>query len=468
VTVNLPTRAMTGRNWDGSEHNWRRAPAQYGAIHFHDDDVYDSGWDVDFALDVPERLPCGLYAVRLLAGNSEERIPFVVLPKRGAENKLAVLLPTASYMAYANEAMGFAMSGAEQMTGQLTAFTPTHLYLNEHPEYGLSLYDSHSDGSGVSYSSRLRPILNMRPKFHFHWACYGKQGSHLREFNADLSLIDWLTHIGAEHDVITDEDLHREGYALLKPYRALITGGHPEYTSTAMREGLAAFTAGGGRLMYLGGNGFYWRIAFSDTHPGAIEVRRNEGGIRTWAALPGEYFMSFTGEYGGMWRRQGNFAPQALCGVGFTAEGFDKSSYYRRTKASFDPRVDFMFKGIGADELIGDFGFHGDGAAGNELDRADTLLGTPANALIVAQSENHTALYFVVNEEVLVNNPWIDGTNNPLVRADMVFYETSNGGAVFSVGSIAYNQSLGWNNYRNNVARLTGNVLRRFLDPTPF
>lgn len=168
MTVNLPTRAMTGRNWDGSEHNWRRAPAQYGAIHFHDDDVYDSGWDVDFALDVPERLPCGLYAVRLLAGNSEERIPFVVLPKRGAENKLAVLLPTASYMAYANEAMGFAMSGAEQMTGQLTAFTPTHLYLNEHPEYGLSLYDSHSDGSGVSYSSRLRPILNMRPKFHFH------------------------------------------------------------------------------------------------------------------------------------------------------------------------------------------------------------------------------------------------------------------------------------------------------------
>jgi hypothetical protein len=27
--------------------------------------------------------------------------------------------------------------------------------------------------------------------------------------------------------------------------------------------------------------------------------------------------------------------------------------------------------------------------------------------------------------------------------------------------------SLGWNGYRNNVARVTENVLRRFVDPRP-
>lgn len=41
--VNLPARAMTGHNWDGTEMDWRRAPDQYGAIHFHDDDIDDAG-----------------------------------------------------------------------------------------------------------------------------------------------------------------------------------------------------------------------------------------------------------------------------------------------------------------------------------------------------------------------------------------------------------------------------------------
>ena len=43
----------------------------------------------------------------------------------------------------------------------------------------------------------------------------------------------------------------------------------------------------GGRLMYLGGNGFYWRVARNPAVPGVLEVRRAEGGIRTWAAEGG-------------------------------------------------------------------------------------------------------------------------------------------------------------------------------------
>ena len=39
--VHQPVRAMTGWNWDGSEDDWRLAPEQYGAIHFHDDDLDD-------------------------------------------------------------------------------------------------------------------------------------------------------------------------------------------------------------------------------------------------------------------------------------------------------------------------------------------------------------------------------------------------------------------------------------------
>ena len=43
-----------------------------------------------------------------------------------------------------------------------------------------------------------------------------------------------------------------------------------------------------------------------------------------------------------------------------------------------------------------------------------------------------------------------------------------NGGAVFSTGSIAWAGSLAHNGYDNNVARITENVVRRFLDPRPF
>ena len=33
----------------------------------------------------------------------------------------------------------------------------------DHPELCGSLYDSHLDGSGVCYTSRLRPVLNFAP-----------------------------------------------------------------------------------------------------------------------------------------------------------------------------------------------------------------------------------------------------------------------------------------------------------------
>ena len=466
--VNLPARGMTGWNFTGREMCWRHAPEEYGAIHFHDDDLYDAGWEADFAWTVPARQKSGVYAARLRAGDSEEYVPFVVLPAPGRAARIAFLLPTVEYMAYANEHMAFDGALAELLTGQLPTLTPNQLFLNEHREYGASLYDSHSDGSGVCYSSRLRPILNMRPKVETPWACAGEDATNAREFILDMYVVDWLEHFGFAHDVITDEDLHREGADLLAPYAVLITGGHPEYYSKAMRDAVHGFTQRGGRLMYLGGNGFYWRVAMHRELPGVIEVRRCEAAIRTWEADPGEYYHSFTGEYGGLWRHQGDTAPQRLAGVGFVAEGFDKSSYYRRMPDGFDPRARFVFEGIGADELIGDFGYHGEGAAGNELDHADRRLGTPPHALVLARSENHTDLYLVVNEEVLVNHSGLGGTENEKVHADMVFYETPNGGAVFSVGSICYPASLPWNGYDNNVARLTTNVLRRFADSTPF
>ena len=41
-------------------------------------------------------------------------------------------------------------------------------------------------------------------------------------------------------------------------------------------------------------------------------------------------------------------------------------------------------------------------------------------------------------------------------------------GCRFSTGSIGWAVSLAYAGYSNEVARITANVLRRFIDPTPF
>ncbi|HVB78403.1 MAG TPA: N,N-dimethylformamidase beta subunit family domain-containing protein [Candidatus Binataceae bacterium] len=457
--INQPTRAVTGYNWTSEEQNFIHVPAQYGAIHFHDDDLHDAGWETDFELLVPVGLKSGIYAARLRAGDEEDYIPFYVRPLRGKESRIALLAPTASYMAYANDHLTTNSSVAQLMIARNPVMQRQDLFLAQHREYGLSTYDTHSDGSGVAYSSRLRPILNMRPKYR-HWL-----SPSLWQFNADLHLVDWLTEKGFDFDVITDQDLNYEGPELLKPYKAVLTGSHPEYYSGTMLDALETYQRGGGRFMYMGANGFYWIIAYHPSDPNIIEVRK-ENGSQAWKAKPGERHLSFTGEYGTLWRHRGR-APQKIAGTGFVAEGFDVSSYYRRMPDSFDSRVAFIFEGIGADELLGNFGLVGGGAAGLELDIYDTELGTPPHALLLASSEKHTDVYLEVLEEMYFNAPGVSGTQSARVRGDVVYYTTPNGGAVFSVSSIAFCGSLSHNNYHNNCSRMIQNVLTRFVSEEP-
>lgn len=363
--VNMPTRAVTGHNFTGEEMCWRNTPEQWSAVHFHDDDVYDAGWLSDFELAIPDSMRSGIYAVRLHAEEQEQFITFVVRPARGTANaKLLYLFPLATHMAYANEHLGTDAAQVQVHLDRATVLQPHQIFLNEHREYGHSLYDCHSDGSGVCYSSRLRPIVNMRPNTE---ASFEPAETTLWLLTGDLHIASWLENLGEEYDVATDEDLHKEGEELLGKYRTVITGSHPEYCSKRMRDAIANFTTQkGGRLMYMGGNGFYWRIAFHPTLPGIIETRRAECGSRTWEAPAGEYYHSFTGEHGGLWRRQGRTAPNTLVGNGFIAQGFDTSTYYRKTADAGNERVSFMFAGVEGD-VLGNFGLIGGGAAGIEI-----------------------------------------------------------------------------------------------------
>ena len=463
---NLPDRAMTGSNWSGREHRWTHAPEEWGAIHFHDDDIGDVGWTPSLAIEIPADWPSGIYAVHLESAAGMDNVPFVVRPADGsATAKVAILLPTVSYHVYGN----FVRAGwgrnnrARALEWGAITHTP-----DENPELGLSPYNFHSDGSGVTMASMFRPMIDKRVK-HFEMMDPAEYGSGCYWINVDSYIVDWLTRKGIPHDVVTDHDLHAEGVSLLEPYSLVITCQHPEYHTTEMLDGLEGFLAKGGRLMYLGGNGFYWKTVFHPQAPYALEVRRAEGGIRLWATEVGESYHAFDGSYGGLWRRIGRPANK-LVGNGFSSQGVYLGFPYTVADAIADRRVAFLREGLETElrpgVRFGERGFMGGGAAGHELDRWDPKLGSPRHALIVASAVVDHPQYQPVNEDRL-GHVW-PGPLEAVIRSDIVFFETPAGGAVLSVGSMNFVGALPVDGYDNLLTRMMTNAVKRFVDPAPF
>ena len=455
--INLPARGMTGASWDGQEMCWRHKPEHYAAIHFHENDIFDFGWDTDFSFNIPDDLPSGVYAARISCDGHEDAIPFFVLPQKGKRTAdLCVLVSTFTYAVYGNHARPDYTPEWDKTFAEWNCYPHNPA---AHKTYGLSTYNYNKDGSGICHASHRRPLFNMKPGYRTF--PYG-EGSGLRHFQADSHLIAWLHHEGIAYDIVTDQELHDDGLAAIEGYKAVTTGSHPEYHTKETLDALQSYRDSGGRLAYLGGNGFYWRVALHQEGNGAIEIRRAETGIRAWAAEPGEYYNAFDGQYGGIWRRNGR-PPQALAGVGFSAQGQFEGSYYRRKVDRSDPEVGWIVEGIDG-ETIGDFGFSGGGAAGFELDRADVRLGTPAHARVIASSENHTDSFVLVPEEHLTHiTNWPGEPVEDLLRADMIYFDVPGGGAVFATGSITFCGSLPWNDFDNNVSQLMRNLFGRWL-----
>jgi N,N-dimethylformamidase len=456
--VNHPVRAVTGWNWSGKNDCFRLAPEEYGGVEFHREAVTDCRWEVTKSMQVPPDLRSGVYAIRLRAGDGvglgEEYIVFFVRPAT-PQARLCFLVPTASYLAYANEKLSFDAQIIQPMTGQPPIISDIDIETYKNRDFGLSTYDSYEDGAGVSFSSYKRPIVNMRPKYRISSMGVPWQ------FPADLSIVGWLEQCGYSYDIVTDEDLHREGLSALSPYKCVMTGTHPEYVSERMLDAQEDFVAQGGRLIYMGGNGYYWCIGFYDDEPWCMEVRKLDSGMRAWAARAGEHYLQTTGEKSGLWRNRGR-APQKLTGVGFIGEGFETSAPFRRMPDSYHRTVSWICDGL-SNEIVGDEGLAYGGAAGLELDRYDLSLGTPPHTRIIASSGGHSDNYVLVTEELLYAYAGLVGTLDYRIRADMTYFTAPNNGAVFSTGSIAFGQALPAKNYRSDAARLLQNVVNSFL-----
>lgn len=457
VLANMPTRGTRGAYWTGDHLTWMVDPRGYAAIHFHDTDLADAGWQPSFTYDVPGSLPSGCYALRVQPADDstpEFYVPFFVRPAASAPTAdIAFVAPTTTYAAYANMHLRVTAQFNELAHGRLTVLDSTDFLLLRMPELGKSTYDVHRDGSPVIYSSMNRPVTNFRPTGRMYKLCL------------DLMIIDWLDAMGYHFDIVSDDDIDLEGLAAIAPYRVLVTGSHPEYTSRRQLDAFEAHQESGGRLMYLGGNGFYSAAEIPADRRDAVEVRR-PGQDNLWRVNHAEAATSTSGLPSGMWRNIGR-SENTLTGVGFITQGFDACTFYTRSPASRDQRVSWIFNGLEPDEVIGDFGILQGGAAGYEIDRHDVAKGSPPHSVVVASSSGHSNLYDLMVSSILDTLPDAKRTQDP-IRADMVFFETGRDGAVFSVGSIAWAGSLSHAGYANSVSTVTKNVLDRFAAAAPF
>ena len=241
-----------------------------------------------------------------------------------------------------------------------------------------SLYDQYIDGSQVVHSTWRRPSLTITLK------------SWLHLITADSQIAEWLEHAKMDYDVITDDLVHKEGAELLSRYRTVITGQHPEYQSPEIFAAVEGHLSRGGRFIYMGGNGFFGLAAWRTDVP-AVELRRAGETYWTPQNYQGERRFALNGadpaEFDNKWTSR-------ILGLRYCATTFGSgNTYYRALPDSKNPRAAFIFAGV-HNEIIGDYGTHFGGAAGDEVDRFDPASGTPKHALHLAKSEGAPIPYW--------------------------------------------------------------------------
>ncbi|HTI01345.1 MAG TPA: N,N-dimethylformamidase beta subunit family domain-containing protein [Acidisoma sp.] len=434
---NLPTFAMASMRWDGTIHDPRLDPTQYDAIHCHDDDMAGLDWPVTHHIQSPEDAEAGIYAAEITTVQGIERIPFFLRAKARSA-PLVFLVPTLTYLAYADENL-------PQALFPWLCHDRGNRFAQDNGL--LSLYDRHSDGSGVSLTTTRRPKATLRDDH-----LYPLSGSpHL--LPVDLQLLRFCRNEGIAFDLVTDHDLHQEGRTALVGYRGVFTGSHPEYWTTPMQDALRHFIDSGGSLAYLGGNGFMWVTA---VRADLVEVRRGQGlGARTWDGHPGEINLSLTGEIGGLWRERGR-SEFSVVGTGMTMMGFGPARPYRRRMASDAADYFWVFEGV-TENRFGLAGTVLGGAAGYEVDRTDPALGTHPETVVLAAATGFDESYATDPNEFFA-------TPQDRARArvaEMVIRRTPQGGLIFGAGSVAWCGALPSGGEVTSVGQITANVLRR-------
>jgi len=246
----------------------------------------------------------------------------------------------------------------------------------------------------------------------------GRQACHLAP--AEWRFLGWLEREGYAYDLYAETQLH-EGKLKLDDYRLLIITTHPEYWSRTMYDEVKDWVfRRGGRLMYLGGNGLNCEVEFNT--PTSIKVLNGDKRRQRAKQLESRMHDSYESEAN-------------LLGVVYSDPGAMTGAPYQVTD---DRHWAFAGTGLKNGDLFGTRSLHmrcPGGASGHETDKITPS--SPKNIQTFAKGMNRD-----------------DG------GAQMIYFETDSGGAVFSAGSISYPASVVID---EPLSKITKNAMERML-----
>jgi hypothetical protein len=115
---------------------------------------------------------------------------------------------------------------------------------------GYSKLTLHRPGGGVGG----------RPWDHYFPDVYDRSSPRQTFWHWDAPFIRWLEHRRFAVDYCTDLDIHKNFGNFIGAYRLLLSVGHDEYWSEAMRRHVEAFVEKGGNVAFFSGNTCWWRV----------------------------------------------------------------------------------------------------------------------------------------------------------------------------------------------------------------
>jgi hypothetical protein len=246
----------------------------------------------------------------------------------------------------------------------------------------------------------------------------------------ELPLIALAEQLGLDVTYVTDVDLDRDP-SLVRRHRALVSLGHDEYYSTAMRQALISGRDAGVNLAFLGANAMYRHIRLEPDDQG--RARRQEVNYRS---LQDPIAKSDPAEATVQWRNGPDPRPEeAIMGAQYACSPVSAAMRLVDTTS-------WVFAGTGA--MSGEMLRH---VVANEYDRV------------------FRASYMPRNLEVLAHSPLT--CQGHADHADMTYYSASSGAGVFDAGSIHWICTLNGLCPSSPTAeriadRITENVLRAF------
>lgn len=174
------------------------------------------------------------------------------------------------------------------------------------------------DPPGALLSFR-RPGVGIGGPVFGAWDHYDRASPRQTFAHWDAHFVAWLHRQGYDAAYCTDLDLHADP-SLCEGHRLLLSVGHDEYWSGAMRDAVEHFVEAGGNVAFFSANVSWWRIHLP---PDAATMRCHQGGPQgaqdhwwpaSGAARPEDSLSGLSYRHGGGWwdgpRETGGFVVQ--------------------------------------------------------------------------------------------------------------------------------------------------------------